>query len=294
MPTLVSGKQRAAPYGAAGAMARLSAFAVPLRAPLFSNVGGEHTYVVSDEGHRWPCFGSADGGRQICTENGDLALVRCLARSDGRAGISYGWTGICHQTTNRLLWPAGILVSQAEAYKFSSTLFGHHGLGRWRERELCRQLLGAGQVVAEGSSRAMTKRPGPPGKPARELEEPEAAYVIEPTERDHFAEDRMAALAELIDQHLGRGFDAGKRARVKQIMAVSAREQYDLLTAAESGEIAADVYLERFTALIQRTFADIDRVLGRADFERVFGAPPDQASGIVDREAYAKAHGLTR
>jgi hypothetical protein len=150
MPTLVSGKQRAAPYGAAGAMARLSAFAVPLRAPLFSNVGGEHTYVVSDEGHRWPCFGSADSGRQICTGNGDLALVRCLARSDGRAGISYGWTGICHQTANRLLWPAGILVSQAEAYKFSSTLFGHHGLGRWRERELCRQLLGPGRWSPKG------------------------------------------------------------------------------------------------------------------------------------------------
>ena len=77
-------------------------------------------------------------------------------------------------------------------------------------------------------------------------------------------------------------------------MAVSAREQYDLLTAAEGGVIAADVYLERFTDLIRRTFADIDRVLGRADFERVFGAPPDQASGILDHETYAKAHGLTR
>ena len=77
-------------------------------------------------------------------------------------------------------------------------------------------------------------------------------------------------------------------------MAVSAREQYDLLTATESGEVAADLYLERFTDLIRRTFADIDRVLGRANFERVFGAPPDQASGIIDRAAYAKAHRLTR
>ena len=66
-----------------------------------------------------------------------------------------------------------ILVNQAEAYKFPTTMFGHYGLGRWRERELCSQLLGAGQVVAEGGSRAMTEPPRASGK--RGLEEPEAA-----------------------------------------------------------------------------------------------------------------------
>ena len=133
----------------------------------------------------------------------------------------------------------------------------------------------------------------PPRNPPPELEEPEAAYVIESTEKDHFVEQRVAELVLLIEQHLGRDLDPGKRAEVARIRAVSTHEQFDLLTAAEDGTIDAEVYLERFTDLLQRTFADIDRVLGRADFERVFEGPPEDALGIIARDAYARAHGLT-
>jgi len=139
----------------------------------------------------------------------------------------------------------------------------------------------------------MSEPPRPPNKAQQRLEEPEAAYVIEPSDKEAFVDDRLSRLTELLDQHLGRALDAGKRARTKQIMAAAAREQYALLEAADRGEMSADAYLDRFAALLRRTFAEIDQVLGRADFERVFGAAPDQALGIIDPAAYARAYGPT-
>lgn len=54
------------------------------------------------------------------------------------------------------------------------------------------------------------------------------------------------------------------------------------------------MYQERFTTLLRRTVAELDRVLPRAAFERVFGAAPDDALGIVDPEVYARVHELPR
>ena len=77
-------------------------------------------------------------------------------------------------------------------------------------------------------------------------------------------------------------------------MAAAARQQHDLLEAADHGEVPADVYLERFAALLRRMFAELDGVLGRAAFERVFGAAPDDALGITAPEVFARMRGLPR
>ena len=113
--------------------------------------------------------------------------------------------------------------------------------------------------------------------------------MTEITEREHFAEERVAELVLLIEQHLGRDFDRRRRADIERIRTASAQEQFDVLSAAEQSAIGAEAYLERYTCLLQRTVAEIDRVLGRADFKRVFGGPPEDALGIVDRDAYARA-----
>ena len=140
----------------------------------------------------------------------------------------------------------------------------------------------------------MSDPPQPPRQRPPGLSEPEAAYVITPSEREFFVDERMSRLDELLDQHLGRDIDRGTRISLQQIMAGAARQQHDLLEAADRGEVPADVYLERFTALLRRMFAELDGVLGRAAFERVFGAAPDDALGIIDPEVYARMHGLPR
>ncbi len=79
----------------------------------------DHTYVASSADDRWDCKGRSRGGRIICRGSGDLGLARCLACSDGQAGLTYGVTGVCHQIANRILYPASIRVDRAKGYNRS-------------------------------------------------------------------------------------------------------------------------------------------------------------------------------
>jgi hypothetical protein len=87
----------------------------------------DHTYVRSDEGNVWPCWGRSAGGRAICEAIGDLNQSDCLSQPNSQAGIVYGVTGVCHQTANRILYTAGIMVSQASGYRGSVFAWGRYG-----------------------------------------------------------------------------------------------------------------------------------------------------------------------
>ena len=271
-------------------MDRLVAFAARMEGPLTGPLPAEHTYVVSAAGRRWPCHGGAAGGRPIGSGKGSAELAACLGGADGEAGIIYMRTGLCHQIANRILWPADLRVDQAVGYDFSFTLFGDYGRLSWPELDVCCLAHGMDHLLA--ARRPRTVRGRLERRASRELQEPEAAYVTETSERDEFAAECVSDLLQLVEQRLGGDLDARRRVAIERARIASAREQFDLLTAAEDGRIGADVYLKRFTDLVQRSFAEIDRVLGRADFERVFGGPPEDALAIIDRDAYARAHGL--
>lgn len=101
------------------------------------NNWADHTYVLSDAGDVWPCFGGASGGLVICQGSGDIALARCLAGSTGEAGINYGTTGVCHQTANRILYPSGKTVSNAGGYMVSFFAYHTYGRGKWQELPAC-------------------------------------------------------------------------------------------------------------------------------------------------------------
>lgn len=87
----------------------------------------DHTYVKSSDGSVWPCFGSSDGGRKICSGTGDSDTCNKLAGSDSHAEISYGKTGVCHQAANRILIPTGQTVNPAWGYSASTALYGVYG-----------------------------------------------------------------------------------------------------------------------------------------------------------------------
>lgn len=87
----------------------------------------EHTYVESSDGHVWPCWGRSGGGRQICTGTGNTDQADCLSQPSSEAGISYGRTGVCHQTANRILYPSGQTVSGASGSKGSIFAWGTYG-----------------------------------------------------------------------------------------------------------------------------------------------------------------------
>src|SRR5690242_17238200 len=81
---------------------------------------GDHTYVRSALGHAWGCWGRSSGGSLICSGTGDWQIADCLSQPNSEAGIRYTRTGVCHQTANRILWPAKIIVSGARGFRASS------------------------------------------------------------------------------------------------------------------------------------------------------------------------------
>lgn len=121
--------------------------------------------------------------------------------------------------------------------------------------------------------------------------EPEAAYVMQ---SDTFVTQSIERMNLLLDRQLGADLDAGVRPRVEQIVAEIATRQRGLVLAWQRGEIAPEAYLDEFTRLVAADFRRLDQVLGRDAFLAVFGAPPEEAAKVIDPEAFAAAHGLTR
>lgn len=92
----------------------------------------DHTYVECGTGAKaWGCWGEKTGGTAFNSGTGSTGRAGAIAGSNERAGIQcYLVNGVCHQAANRILLPAGILVSAARGYGVSSTLYGAYGRTR--------------------------------------------------------------------------------------------------------------------------------------------------------------------
>jgi hypothetical protein len=105
--------------------------------PLVGYQGWDHTYVTSSDGFVWPCWGRSAGGKALVSARGDSKVADCLSRNNSQAGLVYAVTGVCHQTANRILDPANVVVGGAGGYAVSSRLFGTYGVGPWPQRASC-------------------------------------------------------------------------------------------------------------------------------------------------------------
>jgi hypothetical protein len=96
----------------------------------------DHTYVRSGT-RAWGCFGRSTGGDLLVRGRGSLTRADCLAGADGKAGIVYGSTGVCHQAANRILYPAQVTVCRARGFRASAFLYGVYGRELWPQLEEC-------------------------------------------------------------------------------------------------------------------------------------------------------------
>lgn len=117
----------------------------------------DHTYAigVNDETGKeliWHCGGDFEGGRKLTTGKAEGSQCDCISRrkedpgpAGGLAWIRYAVDGVCHQATNRIIYPAGLEVTKAKAYRVSYNLYGRLGLkaidgvGRKRWRTLLKK-----------------------------------------------------------------------------------------------------------------------------------------------------------
>lgn len=88
----------------------------------------DHTYVECTEGVGWSCWGGKTGGTALRSAQGSTARADAIAEPDERAGITcYAINGVCHQSANRVLWPAQVTVRGARGYKLSEAIYGPYG-----------------------------------------------------------------------------------------------------------------------------------------------------------------------
>jgi hypothetical protein len=89
----------------------------------------DHTYVECSSGIKnWGCWGGKKNGKYLTSGEGSTKRANAIAEPNEKAGIKrYLIDGVCHQSANRILLPARILVSQAKGYRLSSSVFGTYG-----------------------------------------------------------------------------------------------------------------------------------------------------------------------
>ena len=107
--------------------------AMAYHSKLFANQA-DHTYVKCGTGKKaWGCWGGKTGGKEIRRGTGSTKRANSIAQPNERAGIKcYLVNGVCHQAANRILLPAGVLVTNARGYSISESLFGPYGrVGHW-------------------------------------------------------------------------------------------------------------------------------------------------------------------
>jgi hypothetical protein len=276
----------------------LRAYAIPTEI----NRDLDHTYVCASDGQIFPCWGNSQNGRIIAAGSGSATRATCFARNESKAGIVYGINGVCHQTSNRILYPASVIVNRARGYALSVALYGTYGVIEaisaieWAVRK--------GQCKSEQSTCALegttmsnsddTIRDGrtPSADPALEayLQQVENLYL-------------RHAHATLLARHIGDPAPSGTDVLKQELHLLA---QYNLngplstsedISEAQSvmvarktaleqqyadGQLSSDEYAKQLNNVANDFLATCARLLSAQDYEAMFGAPPGERIDLVN------------
>jgi hypothetical protein len=118
---------------------------------------------------------------------------------------------------------------------------------------------------------------------SKRLEEVYAAHpeALNPAEQEDLEISKQEMLA-LFGAHLGDAYD---RKKVNQVADLHRRLQEARLYLGrelESGRISREHFLKVFNELLTLTFERCQEILGKRDFERLFGASVDQVRNLIE------------
>lgn len=238
-----------------------------------------HTYVTSTCGASWDCWGGKTGGSVVCQGTGSSIEADCIAGSKGRAGIVYWVTGLCHQTANRILWPAKtqlpdhipeVLASYAVFEEYGHDLPGFETWDQLRTR--CAGPPSSGQV--SGSSQAPGS--GGPARGAASSYEVEFSHgsrlsMTSFTSSAEFPPDRRAKLVALIRRKLDRRVDAKTIDGLVEMQTTLQARQRHLAKLVISHEITREKYIEDLDAAMKLASEVGKGLLGPQDFHKLYG-----------------------
>jgi len=284
-------------------MAKLYGHAVKI-----SWLGADHTYVTSSDGGKWGCWGRDSGGREICSGTGSSKRANCLSQSSSHAGIIYGVTGVCHQTANRILYPAAAVVSRASGYWASIIMYGTYGtpnaaaLIEWEVRKArCKKQ--SGDLGLKDRAIVFKTRAKAIKEPTIEhgindyLDKVNAIYVKEAnkmriTELDTAEKiDFLTQELELmVDFKLGAAKDSKKIKALQNLQSSLLHKKEGLDGALIGKDISAGHYAEQVNVLMMKFMEESNAQLGKEAHTKLFGMAPDTVFQIVDAKILTNYH----
>lgn len=284
-------------------MGTLVAKAYPTK--LFAKLA-DHTYVQCDTGGaRWGCWGGSTGGRVLRSGAGSTQRADRIAQPDEKANIRcYAINGVCHQAANRILLPAGILVSNARGYWVSVGLFGTYGkVGLWPCWSPFEQYPRVSGDLAEcktmwaarGSTGALTTSDKLDWQfIRRELEIYRGATTMMrsgagPTEAMDFHLELFMHMAEF---NLGPMFDRPLARKLRQVRKQIERERVEPESAFANKEMEAKEFVDRFNDHTIRFQTEMASVMKPDQYETLFELKPDDQVILADPKIVKRAYGV--
>ena len=281
-------------------MATLQGHAIPLAGVLGKLA--DHTYVTCTGGHAWPCWGRSAGGKVICSGTGSSEQAECISKPESHAGLIYAVTGVCHQTANRILWPARVLVTAAKGYWISSLLYGTYGRGaaEWAAlRAGCRGL--SGEIPDCMVPRMdLTEVPETGPDESRYVEQVQALYAQTPATGEELNMRAMPQQGDaLLNQDLtllaSYRIQAGEGSKqVKDL--IDLRDEFYVRKSRLDGLVQMDQisvagYVEEANAGVVNFQQGCQDILGDDDYTQLTGLKPGETVTLIDPEIAAKTLG---
>lgn len=94
----------------------------------------------------------------------------------------------------------------------------------------------------------------------------------------------------MADAFLGKGYNPTKLEKVEKAQIALRKEQVRLNRSYETGGLNPAQYIDSLNNKVVATFSQCEKILGKCDFLRLFGAPPSELTGFIDRELFLKAN----
>lgn len=280
-------------------MGVLTAMKYPTK--LFLNAA-DHTYVQCGNGGKaWGCWGGKTGGTAFNSGNGSTTRADCIAQPNERAGITcYLVNGVCHQAANRILLPAGILVSAARGYSVSSALFGPYGrVGFWPCRAPFNQCPGVtGDLpacLAKSAPRAAAKMPKlalleGEDKHIRAIKQ--AYNKFDPEETTPL--DAMKFHIALFDREVKfrLGEDIGEAAKGLRLAKETVELEHHHLTRRLAGkEITPAEFVKSFNKMTHKFQDDIAGATNKGQYKKLLGLDRDERVVLADPDIIMSLYG---
>lgn len=280
-------------------MATLRGHAIPTLFGL-----ADHTYVTCLGGYAWPCWGRSAGGRVISTGTGSSAQANCISLPASTAGLVYGVTGVCHQTANRILWPAGITVRRAKGYWASFLAYGTYGtdVPAWLIRiGVCSTSSGEIPQCGVRARAAPREKEVPPDAKDRALvRDIKALYLRGVTPQEHKRRQMIKGAADLktlasetrlVMQHrLGKSVRAAKVKDIQTIQSELFATKEEIVQHLHEGGIGGEELALKINTAVNKSLKDCLKALGRDDYAQLIELEPGEVINVVDPKIAAKAY----